>query len=202
MNKILNLLNIHPDKNQKYILISLFISGLFFTYVSPALMKAIISDLPAEWIAFESLFGSISGLIIGIIWKGKTREFATKFFMWLAIAESVLSFSLSMFLCFVYYNVWVFAIASLLYTSFVSIFVGKCIMAFKAVLWNDKGREIYDNNASIVGGIVSVLGFSVALFAMPSLKVALFIWGVACIIDDFGWIMVYYKNKKSLENLK
>lgn len=75
-------------------------------------------------------------------------------------------------------------------------------MAFKAVLWNDKGREIYGNNASIVGGIVSVLGFSVALFAMPSLKVALFIWGVACIIDDFGWIMVYYKNKKSLENLK
>jgi uncharacterized protein YacL len=202
MQKLLRFLNIRPDKNQKYILISLFLSGLLLTYVSPAITKAVITDLPAEWIAFSALFGSISGLLIGVIWKGKTREFAAKFFMWLAIAESTISFLLSMFLCFVYYNVWVFAITSLLYTSFISVFVGKCIMAFKAALWNDKEREGYDNNIAIVDGIVAAIGFSIALLAMPSLKVGLFLWGLACIIDDIGWIYVYYKNKDKLKFLK
>lgn len=199
INKILDILNIHPDTNQKYILSSLFLSGLLGTYASPVITKAIITDLPAEWIAFSALFGSVSGLLIGVIWKGKTREFATKFFMWLAIAESVLSFALAMFLCFVYYNVWVFAIASLLYSSFISIFVGKCIMAFKASLWNDKEREVYDNNLSIVYGIVAVLGFSIALLAMPSLKVALFLWGVGCIVMTLDGFLCITKIEINLE---
>ena len=81
MNKILNLLNLKIDNNQKYILLSLFISGLLITYVSPMFTKVIITALPAEWIAFESLFASISTLLIGILWKGKTRETAMEHFI-------------------------------------------------------------------------------------------------------------------------
>ena len=198
LQKILSICNIHPDSNQKWLLLSMFFSWLLFTYASPAITKEIISNLPAEWIAFQALFGSISGLLIGVLWKGKLREKAIKYFMWLAIIESILGCALAMFLCFVHYNVWIFAIVSLIYTNFISIFVGKCIMAFKAKLWNDKDREIFDNNLSIVSGIVCVIGFSLALFAMPPLKVALFIWGICCILDDIGWIYVYYLNKTKL----
>ena len=199
-NKILNLLNLHPDVNQRYILASMFVSGLLVTYASPAITKAIISELPAEWLAFEALFGSACALLIGIIWKGKTREISTKFFMILALVESIVGCLLAMYLCFIEYNVWVFAIVSLVYTSFVSIFVSKCIMVFKSILYNEKGRETYDNNASIVGGIVSVSGYSLALVFMPSLKMALFLWGICCIIDDLGWIIVYKRNKELLKN--
>ena len=199
VKKILGWLNIHPDENQKWLLLSTFFSGLLVTYASPAITKAIITALPAEWIAFEALFGSLSGLLIGMVWKDNVRDKAMKYFMWLAIFESVIGCLLAMFLCFIYYNVWVFAIVSLLYTSFISIFVGKCIMAFKPKLWNDKAREVYDNNYSIVSGIVCVTGYGLALIAMPSLQVSLFLWGLCCILDDIGWIYVYYKNSEKIK---
>lgn len=199
--KILNILNVHPDDNQKWILMSLFMSGLLITYIHPAIVKEIYSSLPAEWIAFESLASSVAALLVGIIWKGKVRKTVTKNFLIFAIAESVLGCLLGLFLAFVYYNVWLFAIVSLIYSAFITTFVSKCIMAFKAKLWLEKEREIYDNNHSIVMGFVCILGFSLALLAMPSLKFALILWALCCIIDDFGWCVVYIKNKQELKNV-
>ena len=60
---------------------------------------------------------------------------------------------------------------------------------------------IYDNNLSIVSGITCIAGFDIALVAMPSLNTALFICGMCCIIDDLGWIIVYNRNKKILQNI-
>ena len=71
-------------------------------------------------------------------------------------------------------------------------------MAFKAKLWVEKDREIYDNNASIVTGIVCIVGYLFAIIALPSLKVSLFLWSICCIIDDIGWIIVYKINKEKL----
>jgi hypothetical protein len=199
VKKILNLLNIHPDANQKWLLISLVISGLLITYAHPTLLKAIISGLPAQWIAFESVVASISGLLIGMIWQGKVRQKAIKYFFYLALIESLCGFILGLYLCFINFNVWIFAIASLIYTTIISSFVGKCIMAFKAKLWIEKEREVYDNNADIVSGIVCVIGYLFALVALPSLKVSLFLWAICCIFDDIGWLIVYSKNKLVLK---
>ena len=198
MNKILKLLNLKIDNNQKYILLSLFISGLLITYVSPMFTKVIITALPAEWIAFESLFASISTLLIGILWKGKTRETAMKHFIIFCLIETIASFTLALYLLLVEFNVWVYAIFSLFYISFITVFVGKCIMAFKTKLWNEEKREIYDNNTSIISGITCISGFLLALLFMPSLKLSLILWAIACIVDDIGWMIVYIKNKEIL----
>ena len=201
-HKLLNFLNIHADSNQKWLLMSMFISGLLATYVSPAITKAIITELPAEWIAFESLFSSIVGLFIGIIWQGKFRHNIIQYFIIFCICECLAGFCVAIYLCFIHYNVWIFAIATLIYGNFICTLVGKCVMAFKTKLWPEKEREIYDNNLSIVGGITCIVGFGVALLMMPSLNVALFIWGLCCIIDDIGWIIVYLKNKEILKNIE
>ena len=202
IDKILNFLNLHPDHNQKWLLWSMAISTLLGTYTHPQLFKTVISDLPAEWLAIDSLVMSVSGLIIGALWKGKLRIKAVKRFATLAIIESSCGFLLAMYLCFIQYNPWVYGVASLIYSSMVMIFVGKCIMCFKAKLWVEREREIYDNNTSIVSGIVCIIGYLVALVAMPSLSVALFIWGLCCIIDDIGWIIVYLKNKTILHEIE
>lgn len=68
LKKLLDILNIHPDKNQRWLLMSWFFSGLLMTYASPAINKEIISSLPAEWLAAESLVLSITGLVAGVIW--------------------------------------------------------------------------------------------------------------------------------------
>ena len=33
---------------------------------------------------------------------------------------------------------------------------------------------------------------------MPSLKTAILLWGVGCIFDDIGWIIVYNKTKRRI----
>ncbi len=75
-------------------------------------------------------------------------------------------------------------------------------MAMKAKMWTEKDREIYDNNLSVVSGIVCVIGFGVALVAMPPLSLSLFIWGACCILDDIGWIYIYYKNREILKTIE
>ena len=197
--KVISFFNIHADRNQKPILISLFVTGLLLTYINPRLVKTIISELPAEWIAFQSLFGSVSGLVIGMLWKGSIRVKAMRWFFWLCVGECTAGFVLGMWLCFISFNVWVFAIVSLIYTSLVTQFVAKCIMAFKTILWKDRERELYDNNTSIVSGIVCIIGFGLALMFMPSLEVALFLWGLCCAVDDLGWMITYTRNKQLLK---
>ena len=108
---------------------------------------------------------------------------------------------MAMYLVFIQYNVWVLAITELIYGNFICSLVGKCIMAFKAKLWQEKEREIYDNNLSIVSGITCIIGFAIALIMMPSLNTSLFIWGLCCIIDDLGWIIVYRKNQEILKTI-
>lgn len=197
-SKMLDILNIHLDENQKWIGLWFFVFGLIATYITPSITKEIITNLPAEWIAIESLFVSISALLIGIIWKGKVREKAINSFIWLIMTESIVAFLIALYLNFIHYNVWIFAIATLLYSSLITVFVEKCIMVFKTKLWNEHEREVYDNNDGIICGITCILGFGVALLFMPSFKTALLIWGTSCLFDNIGWGVVYMKNKKKL----
>jgi len=196
--KLLLFLNIKPDGNQKYLLIVTMIVGLLGTYSSPTITKEVISSLPAQWIAIQALVSSVCGLLTGMIWKGKFRAGAIKYFAIFAISESLCGFFLCMYLTFIEYNVWVFAITNLIYMNLITRFVGKCIMAFKAKLWVEKEREIYDNNCSVVGSIVCIFGFFLALVALPPLKLAIALVGIECLIDDVGWLYVYFKNRETI----
>lgn len=198
MKKILEIFNVKLDNNQKWIAMSLLLSGFLLTYISPTIVKDIYSKLPAEWIAFESLFGSAAGLVISMLWRGAIRRKAIKQFITLVVSETICGLFLCFYLVFIEYNVWILAIASLIYSSFVTEFVGKCIMAFKSKLWNNEERENYDNNIQIIFGTVSILGYALALLFLPSIKVSLILWGIAYLIDDLGWAIVYIKNKKEL----
>lgn len=194
--------NIQVQKNQGFLLFSSAVSGLIYTYSNPPIVKEIISKLPAEYISFEGAWFCLSALIIGAIWKNKTREFAMRFFTWFALAESIGSFLLACYLVFVNYNVWVFAILTLLYSSIITTFIGKCIMMFQSKLWNGKEREMYDNTASIARNAVAMIGFALAILAMPTLQTAILMWGIGCIFDDIGWIIVYRKTRRSIIETK
>ncbi len=202
MNKILNILNLKLDRNQVYIFLSMFVCGLLSTYIFPVIIKDIYSKLPSSWIAFESLVGSVSGLLISIAWKNSIRHGAIKRFMGLVIAETICGVVLCAYLLFIDYNIWVLAVSQLVYTTFVTSFVGKCIMVFKSKLWNNESREHYDNNASIIAGLTCILGYSLAMFFEPSIKFALALWGIAYLVDDIGWAIVFWKNREQLTDIK
>ena len=202
MNKILNILNLKLDRNQVYIFLSMFVCGLLSTYIFPVIIKDIYTKLPSSWIAFESLVGSISGLLISVAWKKSIRYGAIKRFMGLVIAETICGAVLCAYLLFIDYNIWVLAISQLVYTTFVTSFVGKCIMVFKSKLWNNESRENYDNNSSIIAGLTCILGYSLAMLFEPSIKFALALWGIAYLVDDIGWAIVFWKNREQLTDIK
>lgn len=196
--KILDLLNIKTQKNQSWLLWSCWISAFSHSYIWPMLCKTTISSLPPQWISFEGLWLCLSSLLIGMCWKGKFRSFAIKWFMHLAVAESALGFLLAMWLCFVSWNVWVWAVFSLTYISLITITIQKCEMVFRSKLWQERARELYDNSRSIVADMAMVMGSLLGILLVPSLEVALFIYGCCCVFDDIGWIVVYHKTRSSL----
>ena len=197
-NILAKFLNLKVQKNQGWLLMSSSVSGLIYTYTHPVIVKATISNLPEQYISLEALWFCLSGLILGAIWKGCVREKAIKYFTYIATIESLAAFSLGCYMAFVNWNVWVFAISSALYLSIVSQFIGKCVMAFKASLWIDKEREDFDNTSSIMSNTIAMIGFMIATIAMPKLEVAVFLWGLGCIFDDIGWIIVYRKTRNRI----
>ena len=198
VKKILNLFNLKLDSNQKYIVVSLILCSLLCSYISPVIIKDIYTKLPSEWIAFESLVGSISGFLISIFWRDTIRRQAIKKFLTLVIGETVCGILVCAYLLLIDYNIWVLAIAQLIYTTFITSFVCKCIMVFKSKLWNNKDRETYDNNIEIVSCLTSILGYLIAILAEPDIHLAIFLWGIAYLVDDIGWAIVYFKNKELL----
>lgn len=199
--RLLSWLNIHPDENQKWILASTISSGLIMTYIGPIIIETLIESLHSEWVSVSSLVSSTAGFLIGVSWKKGVRQKAIKKFLFLAVGESICGLILGLYLAFIDWNIWVFAICSLMYSALFTKFVSKCQMAFRSVLWVERDREIYDNNQAIIAGIICITGYSLSLIAKPNLKFALILWSISCILDDFGWIVVYLKNKNALKQL-
>lgn len=135
-----------------------------------------------------------------MVWKGNFRKAVLKNFVLFAIVESVTAFCLAMWLAFVAWNVWIYAIFSLLYVSLVSLTISRCIMVFKTKLWNEKTRELHDNTASVVRDLALIIGGLMAMIFCPSLKLALVLWGIACVVDDIGWIITWLKLKDILKD--
>ena len=79
-----------------------------------------------------------------------------------------------------------------------SVYAPTGLMVFKSKLWNNKDREIYDNNVEIVACLTSILGYLIAIIAEPNIYFAIFLWGIAYLVDDIGWAIVYFKNKELL----
>ena len=199
MAKVFKFFNIQLQPYQGPLALSMFFSVLLNAYFCPVLFKTTVSALPSQWLAFEGVWCCTVSLLIGMVWKGNFRKAVLRNFVWFAIIESAASFCLGMWLAFVSWNVWVYAIFSLLYVSLVSLTISRCIMVFKTKVWNEKSRELHDNTASVVRDLALILGGILAIIFCPPLKLALILWGIACVVDDIGWIFTWFKLKDKLK---
>ena len=46
------------------------------------------------------------------------------------------------------------------------------------------------------------LGYACSLLFMPSLQVAMFVWGLTCALDNIGWLVVYHKNRDKFREIE
>lgn len=198
VRRLLDALNIRVQANQGWLVASSVASGLLYALSCVPIQKEICTNLPAQYLSAEAIWICLSSVVVGWMWKGKVRLCMLGNFAAIALAESVLSFLLSLYLVFISYNVWVFAIASVFYSSLICFFVGKCKMMFEANLWKSREREQYDNTTSIVRNLTAVCGFGLATAFMPTLSHAVLFWGLGCIFDDIGWVIVYVRCRDAL----
>lgn len=195
---ILNKLNIRLDENQKWIALSYFILGTIYAYTSPTFIKEYGTHLPAQYFAAEAIVSAFSSLLVGMVWQGKVRILSVKWFIHLALAESVIAFLIGMYLAFVEYNIWILAISCVIYGNLISVFVGKCIMTFRTKIWNEEAREIYDNNNSIIGSLICLFGYGASLFFLPSVRLGIILWAITCLLDNIAWCCLYWKKRELL----
>ena len=59
-----------------------------------------------------------------------------------------------------------------------------------------------DRNQRWTLSTLFVVGLLNALLFMPSLKVAMFVWGICCGIDNIGWLVVYHKNREKFREIE
>ena len=160
--------------------------------------KICVEMLPTQWLSFEQLVLSAFLIFACSLWKNdKFRENSMKIFLYLSIFEMLSGLILS-FTMVIWFNVWVFAIGSLIYTGAISILLGRIETAFKAKLFKERGREDFDNDMQLACSLSSLIGFGIASIISIPINSALILWGIAC-IGNLGWIIVYLKNKKVLK---
>jgi uncharacterized protein YacL len=184
--------------NDKNIIIGFqFISDILICIGWPTIHKVCIELLPTRYLAFEQLAISFFLILFCSLWKKDTfREKSINIFYYLSLFELISGMVLA-FLMSIWFNVWVYAIGSLIYTSAISVLLSRIIIAFKAALFKEKDREDFDNDYQLTSSISSLIGFGFALIYPPSLTISLILWGIAC-LNNLGWVIVYKRNKIKL----
>ena len=186
--------------NNKNILIAFhFFPDVLLGVGWASIHKVCVELLPTQWLSFEQLMLSVFLIIACSLWKNdKFREKSLKIFLYLSIFEMIsgmiLAFSMA-----VWFNVWIFAIGSLIYTGAVSILLHRVEVSFKSKLFNYRDRENFDNDMELACSLSSLIGFGIASIVSIPISSALILWGIAW-IGNLGWIMVYIKNKNVLKN--
>lgn len=195
---ILDKLNIRLDDNQKWIALSYFVFGTIYSYTSPTFIKEYGMHLPAQFFSFEAIVCALSAILVGMVWQGRVRILSVKWFVYFALAESMVAFSVAMYLVFIDYNIWILALSCVIYTNLISVFVGKCIMTFRTKIWNEEAREIYDNNNSIIGNASALIGSVLSWLCMPSVRMCVLLWGISCLLDNIAWCCLYWRHRDVL----
>lgn len=189
------------DGTQAILLTCLFIETILTSMAYPSIRKMCGEMLPSRYFAIEGIICSVSIIIACSLWNKKSfRVFSFKIYKILSIIEifSCAALGLSMYLWF---NVWIYAIANLCYSCIISVYLYRIINSFRVALFPDRKREFYDNNVKIVDNVAGLIGLGVAAIFPLSVNVSMLLYSFGSIVA-IGWFIVYVKNKYILDNIE
>lgn len=186
--------------NKSILILSHFIPDILIGLGWATIHKVCVELLPAQWLSFEQLMISVFLIIACFLWKNeKFRKNTISIFLFLSIFEMLTGMIMAFSMVFSF-NVWVYAIGSLIYIGLISVFLSRVEIAFKSKLFAERERENFDNDMELAASSSSLIGFGIASLVEIPLSTALTLWGIAW-IGNLGWIMVYLKNKNTLKKL-
>lgn len=189
------------EKTQAILLTCVFVDTILQSLAYPMIRKTTGELLPSRYFAIEGIVCSVSIIIACALWNSKGfRKFSFKIYTTLAVIESIAWLSLGVTMYF-HFNVWIFAIGSLLCVSVISVYIARIINSFRVALFPDRKREFYDNNVRLVDCISGLIGLGIAAIFPLSLDISVLLWGLGT-VGTVGWLIVYGKNRKRLNSIE
>lgn len=186
--------------NKQILIIFRFFPDIMIGIGWATIHKVCVELLPTQWLSFEQLAISLFLILICSLWKNDNfRDKSIKLFLLISILEMLCGMLLTISMA-IEFNVWIYAIGSLIMVSLISVLLSRIEIAFKAKLFNNRDRENFDNDMELACSTSSLIGFGIASIVSVPLNVALYLWGIA-FIQNLGWIIVYFLNKKELKEI-
>ncbi len=191
---------LHIDNTSGVLLLFAFIDSLMLALAYPAIRKVTGDMLPTRYFAIEGILSCACGLLVCMSWNSKKfRRFSFGIFKGMAFAE-ILVFACIGVSMYLWFNIWVFAIGTLITQCIICVFMGRILNSFRVAIFPDREREFYDNNMHIVSSISYLLGLTVvAIWPIP-LDVSILLWGFGC-FGDIGWLIIYRRHKSKFNSI-
>lgn len=190
----------HLDKTSSILLLFAFIQSLMMALAYPAIRKVTGELLPSQYFAIEAFLQCLVGLFVCFLWNFKKfRLNSFKLFKILAWLEIIVCAVIGIY-CYFNFNIWVFAIGSLLVSCIITIYLARIINSFRVATFPDRQREFYDNNMNIITSISALIGLGIGIFFPIPLSTSILLWGFGC-FATIGWLVIYKRNKQILSNI-
>lgn len=182
-------------KMKDKLILSGFISSLFYSTAYPVIHTVVINNLDSRLMSFSSLVSCVLVIIINKMWLSQSEKLYKRF-SFMLLLECLLYFILLVSILTgnikpqIYY-----VIDTLLFASVTrSIICGG--NRLKAIRYKDSKREEFDNKSVIFYNIASIAGYSVSSIFKISVNVAFVIMYIGIVSDNTIYYMVYRKMSK------
>lgn len=190
-------MNLNNSKLSKLMLTANLISTLFYSVSYPYIYAETIKVVPHMYIGIEQIVSCLGTIVFCKIWNAYSDKLFRYYdvFLWLEIVADIVLFAdvlIRQNLNFYFLlNVITYAVITK------QVICGGTKMKAR-VHPNEKLREQYDNNASIVNSIATLVGAGIAMIFVLDLKWLFVCAFIGNVIDNAFYLYIYNKIRRCL----
>lgn len=184
MNKILK------DK----LLVSTFLSNLFYSMASPIVQYELVSNVGSKLISINSICLCISGILCPILWNKYSNKLYKKYGFF-CNAETILYTLICFLFIFKYISPIIYYVLDTLFYCLVTKNIICGNNKLKILRYVNNEREEYDNNMQLMSNASSLIGFTISLISNFSINTGFILITIGICLDNFFYYSVWKETK-------
>ena len=179
-------------------LLSTFLTTLFYSATYPYIHKYIVSIIPDSFLAGQNIICCLSIIVFGHLWNKYPEALFSKFPM-LCIVEFV-STAISAAVVLITNNVNAYFVLDTLFFALISRNIICGAIKLKARRYTaETDRTEFDNKDNSMCAIATIIGSLVAMVLSLDFHIMIILASVGNLIDNVFYITIYYSTKKAGE---
>ena len=181
-------------KNLDAMLLTSFISTLFYSASGPCINKTLMLYVSEKHIAASQLTSCLGTVIFGFLWDKKSEKLFNYYAVFCIIeiifevVATTLVVTTSNIIAYYILEMIIYAVITR------NIICGGNLL--RSLRYRDETRAKYDNNYNIATAVASIIGSLLAIKFDLSFVAMIIIATIGNVIDDLFYIGIYYKTKE------